>query len=99
MAAFVAKAIVAPAGGAGLPQTYGPDPVTGFSYSCNAGTPNIHFTDVPVTDQFCKHVHYLWAKGIITGCGPTTYCPDDPVTRDAMAKFLTAAFNLQLYGP
>jgi hypothetical protein len=99
MAAFVAKAVVAPAGGPGVPVTYGPDPVTGLSYSCEAGTPNVHFTDVPATDAFCKHVHYLWAKGIIAGCSATTYCPADPVTRDAMAKFLGNAFNLQLYGP
>jgi hypothetical protein len=99
MASFVAKAVVAPGGGAAIPLTYGPDPVTGFSYSCNAGSPNIHFTDVPASDVFCKHVHYLWAKGIITGCSATLYCPTDPVTRDAMSKFLGAAFDLQLYGP
>ena len=62
-------------------------------------SPAIHFTDVPATDTFCKHVHYLWARGIIGGCGPTTYCPNDPVTRDAMAKFLSNAFNTPLYGP
>jgi len=99
MAAFIAKAIVAPGGGPAIPPTYGPDPVTGLSYSCNAGTPNVHFTDVPATDPFCKHVHYLWARGIISGCGATTYCPASSVTRDAMAKFLANAFELQLYGP
>ncbi|MGE5277431.1 MAG: S-layer homology domain-containing protein [Acidobacteriota bacterium] len=99
MAAFIAKAIVAPGGGPAIPVSYGPDPVTGLSYSCNAGSPDVHFTDVPATDPFCKHVHYLWAKGIISGCGATAYCPASPVTRDAMAKFLTNAFELQLYGP
>jgi hypothetical protein len=99
MSAFVAKAIVAPAGGTGVPLTYGPDPVTGFSYSCDTGSPSIHFTDVPATDSFCKHAHYLWARGIIGGCGATTYCPNDSVTRDTMAKFLSNAFNASLYGP
>jgi hypothetical protein len=99
MAAFMAKAIVAPAGGAGVPLTYGPDPVTGLSYSCNVGSPSVHFTDVPASNTFCKHIHYLWARGIIAGCGATTYCPNDPVTRDAMAKFLSNAFNTPLYGP
>ncbi len=99
MASFMAKAVVAPQGGAGVPVTYGPDPVTGFSYSCDAGSPNIHFTDVPVSNPFCKHIHYLWARGIIGGCGATLYCPGDPVTRDAMAKFLSNAFNTPLYGP
>jgi len=99
MSAFVARAVVAPAGGPGVPQTYGPDPVTGFSYSCNPGSPNIHFTDVPASNTFCKHAHFLWAKGIISGCGATTFCPNDPVTRDAMARFLTNGFNAKLYGP
>ena len=54
---------------------------------------------MPATDSFCKHVDYLWAKGIIGGCSATQYCPADPVTRDAMAKFLGNAFALQLYGP
>ena len=99
MAGFVAKAVVAPQGGAGIPLTYGPDPVTGLSYSCDAGAPNTHFADVPATDPFCKHVYFLWAKGIISGCSGGNYCPGDPVTRDAMAKFLGNAFNLQLYGP
>ena len=65
---FIAKGIVAPAGGPGVPLTYGPDPNTGLSYSCNTGSPNIHFLDVPATDHFCKHAHYLWAKGVIAGC-------------------------------
>jgi hypothetical protein len=54
---------------------------------------------VPVTNTFCKHVHYLWARGIIAGCGGDRYCPTDAVTRDAMAKFLSNAFKLSLYGP
>jgi len=99
MASFMAKAIVAPQGGPGVPLTYGPDPITGLSYSCDTGSPNTFFTDVPASNTFCKHVHFLWAKGFITGCGGTNYCPNDPVTRDAMAKFLVASFNLQLYGP
>ena len=80
-----------------MPISYGPDPVTGFSYSCDVATPNIHFTDVPASNTFCKHIHYLWAKGIIGGCGATTYCPNDTVTRDEMAKFLTNGFNATLW--
>jgi len=99
MAIFVAKAIVAPAGGAGVPVAYGPDPVTFLSYSCDAGTPNLHFTDIAVSDTFCKHAHYLWAKGIIAGCSFSQYCPTGDVKRDEMAKFLANAFQLALYGP
>ena len=99
MAIFIAKAIVAPQGGPGVPVTYGPDPETGLSYSCDAGSPSLHFTDVSPSDSFCKHVHYLWARGIISGCSASAYCPTDGVTRDAMAKFLGNAFHLALYGP
>jgi hypothetical protein len=99
MASFIAKAVVAPKGGAAVPTTYGPDPNTGRSYSCDAGSPSLHFTDIAVSNSFCKHIHFLWARGIVDGCTATTYCPGKPVTRDAMAKFLVNAFGLELYGP
>ena len=73
------------------------DPVSDLSYNCNGS--NIHFTDVPAANVFCKHVHYLWAKGIVSGISPTLYGPTQNVTRDAMTKFLALGFNLQLYGP
>lgn len=99
MASFIAKAIVAPNGGNAIPKQYGPDPVTGFSYNCNSFGTNVHFSDVPYTNPFCKHIHYLWARGIVAGVSPTTYAPTQTVTRDAMAKFLSNAFSLLLYGP
>ena len=99
MAIFIAKAMVAPAGGSAVPITYGPDPDTGLSYSCDAGSPNLHFTDVFPTDEFCRHAHYLWARGIISGCSANQYCPDLSIGRDEMSKFLTNAFKLLLYGP
>jgi 2-keto-3-deoxy-6-phosphogluconate aldolase len=98
MAIFVAKAIVAPAGGPGVPQTY-TDATTGLHYSCNPASPNLHFTDIGVNDAFCKHVHFLWAQNIVSGCTATTYCPTQGVTRDQMARFLGNAFNLVLYAP
>jgi hypothetical protein len=99
MSMFVARSMVAPRGGAAVPLTYGPDPATGRSYSCAAYSPNLHFADVSANDSFCKHVHYLWAKGVAGGCGPTTVCPSGLVTRGEMAKFLSNAFGLKLYGP
>ncbi|HTO76901.1 MAG TPA: hypothetical protein VMQ61_12570 [Thermoanaerobaculia bacterium] len=99
MASFIAKAVVAPKGGAGVPLTYGSDPDTGRSYSCDTGSPNLYFTDIAASNAFCKHIHFLWAKGIVDGCTATTYCPGQPVARDAMAKFLVNAFGLELYGP
>ncbi|MEP6769190.1 MAG: hypothetical protein ABJC61_11005 [Acidobacteriota bacterium] len=99
MAGFVAKATLAPGGGAAVPLAYGPDAETGRSYSCAPAAPSLHFTDVPASDPFCKHAHYLWARGAIAGCSPSEYCPVPAVTRAEMAKFLSKAFGLALYGP
>jgi hypothetical protein len=99
MASFIAKAVVAPGGGNAVPITYGPDPDTGLSYSCAAGSPNVHFSDVPPSNTFCKHIHFLWAKGIVAGCSGTQFCPGGSVARDAMAKFIANGFGLQLYAP
>jgi hypothetical protein len=96
MASFIAKAVVAPAGGTAVPSFY-TDPVTNLSYNCNGS--DIQFTDVPASNVFCKHVHFLWARGIVSGTSPTTFRPTDLVTRDGMARFLSNAFNLLLYGP
>ncbi|HEY7112325.1 MAG TPA: hypothetical protein VIA45_05280 [Thermoanaerobaculia bacterium] len=98
MASFIAKATVAPGGGAAVPASY-TDPTTARSYSCVSGSANLHFSDVPVSNVFCKHIHYLWAKGIVDGCMAAAYCPGSPVARDAMAKFIANGFGLQLYGP
>ena len=98
MAAFIARALVAPGGGGAVPLTYS-DLGTGLAYSCATASPNVHFTDVPVSNAFCKHIHYLWAKGVVDGCSATKYCPSAPVARDAMAKFIGNGFGLKLYGP
>ena len=98
MASFIAKAILAPGGGDAVPATY-TDPATLRSYSCVSGSAHLHFSDVPVSNSFCKHIHYLWARGIVDGCTATTYCPNAPVARDAMAKFIANGFGLALYGP
>ncbi len=98
MASFIAKVIVSLDGGAAVPLTY-TDAATSRSYSCVSGSANLHFADVPASNAFCKHIHYLWAKGIVDGCTATKYCPSSPVARDAMAKFIANGFGLQLYGP
>ena len=99
MASFIAKAILAPGGGSAVPVAYGPDPATGRSYSCNVGNPSIHFTDVPASNAFCKHIHFLWAKGIVRRVLGDAVCPGESVNRDAMAKFIGNGFGFQLYGP
>jgi hypothetical protein len=97
MALFIARAVAG--SDAAVPVTYGPDPVTGRSYSCNAGSPNLHFTDIATSDIFCRHTHYLWAKDVISGFPDGSFGPGLFVTRGAMAKFLANGFNLILYKP
>jgi hypothetical protein len=69
----------------------------GDNFSYNA-TP--YFDDTPASYPFFKWIQKMWELGITNGCGPTTYCPDAPVTRGQMAVFIirtrlgaTATFN------
>jgi len=98
MAQDVARAMVAPGGDAAVPESY-TDKASGRSYSCDAASPNLYFTDVLPTDSDCKHVHYLWARGVIAGCQAEEFCGGGDVTRGEMAKFLVNALDLKLYGP
>ena len=98
MASFVARGLVAPQGKDGVPETYA-DSATGLSYSCSTASPNLHFTDTPETGPYCNAAHYLWARGFVGGCAPTSFCPSEAVARAPMAKFLVNAFALKLYGP
>ncbi|HEV8117614.1 MAG TPA: PKD domain-containing protein, partial [Thermoanaerobaculia bacterium] len=91
MALFIARAVAG--SDAAVPVTYGPDPITGRSYSCNAGTPNLHFTDVTTSDIYCRHTHYLWAKDVISGFPDGSFGPSLLVNRGAMAKFLANGFG------
>jgi hypothetical protein len=53
------------------------------------------FTDVPSSAAFFPFVQKMKQVGITTGCSPTTYCPNDPVTRGQMAVFIMRGlFNL-----
>jgi len=65
-------------------SNYTPPPATGI------------FGDVPVTHWAAKWIEQLYKEGITTGCqtSPLQYCPDNPVTRAAMAVFLSRAFGL-----
>jgi hypothetical protein len=64
------------------------------------------FQDVPCppTPEFpySNFIEDLFKRGITTGCQvgpPALYCPDNPVTRQEIAAFLTLTFSLVLYGP
>src|SRR5205807_3949009 len=47
-----------------------------------------YFTDVPSSHPYFPWIQKMRQIGITAGCGPTTYCPDDPVTRGQMAVFI-----------
>ena len=46
------------------------------------------FIDVDDSSQFCKNVEWLKNRAITLGCSVSQYCPNDFVTRIAMAAFL-----------
>lgn len=52
------------------------------------------FDDVPPDNPFYAFIAQMAARGVTAGCGVTTYCPNDPVTRAAMAAFLVRGFGL-----
>lgn len=51
-----------------------------------------YFDDVPASAAFHKYVQKLRELGVTTGCGTRRFCPDDNITREQMAAFLTRAF-------
>lgn len=65
--------------------------------------------DLPATDTsrftdtsgsvFADDIDRLAAAGITAGCTPTTFCPDDPVTRAQMASFLVRALDIDPIQP
>jgi len=67
------------------------------TYDCANNPGNSHFPDVPPTLFECRHVNYLWARGVISGFADGTFGPALPVTRGQMAKFIGNGFRLPLY--
>lgn len=52
------------------------------------------FTDVPPDNLFYAFIDQMALRGVTAGCGATTYCPNDFVTRAQMAAFLVRGFGL-----
>ena len=80
-----------------------PIPTTGTvpgmgPYDCSPGGTSV-FNDVLPQDGGCPAIHFIAANGITAGCGGGNYCPQDSLSRAQMSVFLTAAFDLALYGP
>jgi len=62
-----------------------------------------YFSDLPVAGKEWMEpwVDEFYRRGITSGCGsaPLTYCPENPVTRAAMAVFIGRAFRYYPYYP
>jgi hypothetical protein len=54
------------------------------------------FDDVSVWHPDCPWIEEAARRGIVTGCGPTTYCPAAAVTRGETSRFLVRGFDLPL---
>lgn len=52
------------------------------------------FSDVPPSAFAAAFIEQLFHDGITGGCSPTTFCPNQNVTRAQMAVFLVTAFHL-----
>jgi len=51
------------------------------------------FTDVPAAYWASAGINHLHDYGITSGCGGGLYCPEGPVTRAEMAKFIELTFR------
>jgi len=59
-----------------------------------------HFNDVPDDGSLLSiSIGKLSARGITSGCGSSSYCPDTAVTRAQMAVFLERAMKGAAYQP
>jgi hypothetical protein len=60
--------------------------------------PNL-FVDVPDSSPFCKFIEELANRGVVAGCNPGFYCPDNPVTRAQMSIFVLRTLDGTLSPP
>ena len=57
------------------------------------------FADVPSSSSFYASIENVLHNGVTAGCGDTTFCPADTVTRQQMAVFLLKAKEGAGYTP
>ena len=65
-----------------------------FGTTAAQAAPCSGLADVDDTSPFCPNVQWLKNREITTGCNVGLYCPDQPVTRAAMALFLRRFGNV-----
>jgi hypothetical protein len=58
--------------------------IAGMGYNCTAGGTSL-FSDVAVTDAFCRHAHFVVARGILDPCATSQFCPSSSLLRGDMA--------------
>ena len=66
------------------PACSGCDPAS-YSFTYHIGN---SFRDVPPKNLFYSYIEKLLHSGIVSGCTANTYCPNAPVSRQQMAKFI-----------
>lgn len=66
-------------------STYVPPACTAASYG-----------DLPCTHWAAPYVEELRRRGVVSGCAPDRYCPEQTVTRGQAAVFLTGGFGLSI---
>lgn len=64
-----------------------------LAFACAPGSavlaaPCAGFSDVDTTSPFCPNVEWLKNRGVTLGCTAGLYCPNDSVSRLAMAAFM-----------
>ncbi len=69
-------------------------PTSSGDYNCVTGPSQ--FTDVPTTNGFCKHINYLKDVKVVSGCTPTTFCPELAANRGAVAVVIARAAEVKL---
>jgi hypothetical protein len=68
--------------------------VTVIASNSSVAAPCAGFTDVDATSPFCANVEWLKNRGITLGCTSAMFfCPGDPVSRVAMAAFMSRLGN------
>lgn len=87
MAVFLSRAM---AGSDAAVPVSGSIPGAG-NYDCVAGGTSLFPVDVPPTDGGCRHVHYIFGKGVTAGCAPGSFCPADATNRWQTAVFMAVA--------
>jgi len=57
------------------------------------------FADLPAGNVFAPFVEELFNRGITKGCGPSLYCPDDPVTRTQLSVLILRSLAVPGFVP